>query len=157
MIDIDSLDKVNQLQDLIGVIDLEYFRDFYFSHNEEHIDELSLYDVVMIKHHFVANNCTASLYIGCCYLDDGVYHVFLNFDNFEVFSAAPVELFYNKTKNIQNLLNIHEITVDHGYYRNLNSIAHKILKNIDDDYMDYNQYLNSLKQISENYENKQVE
>ena len=143
---INILDKISQLQDLVGVIDLEYFRNFYFSHKEAHIFNLNLYDVVGVKYKEY-NNHIFSLCIGCCYIydDEGPYHIFLSFDVF----FPKYYIIGNTTKNIKTMLNSHEIIVDHEYNINLNNIDHKILEN---DITGYKHHLNYIKKLLERIE-----
>ena len=155
-ININILDKIIQLQDLVGVIDLEYFRNFYFSHEEAHIFNLNLYDVVGIRYDRDSYSRIFSLYIGCSYIfdDEGLYHIFLNFDNLDVVSHKYDYILAGTTENIKAMLNSHEMIVDRGFYMNLNAIAHKILKLINENNItDYEHYLNYIRELSERIEN----
>lgn len=152
MIDLDKLDKIQQLEKLIDLLPLEYFRDFYNRFPTYHIDGLNLYDVVAFTSD-IPGKCVHSLYIGCFYCENyEVYHTFLIFnDDLNELNYVV----YFTTERIKFYLNNLKMVIDHGYYLSLSDISNLILKYSSNEYygISYSDTLEELKSISENTEN----
>ena len=151
MINLNELDKIQQLEKLIDVLPLEYFRDFYNRFPTYHIYGLNLYDVIAFTSD-IPGKCIHSLYIGCFYNENyEVYHTFLIFDN--DMNELDYVVYFNNERIIFYLNNL-KMIVDHGYYLSLSDISNLILKYSSNEYygISYSDTLEKLKSISENTE-----
>lgn len=124
MIDVNMLDKIQQLDEIESFFPLSKTRNFYLKNPIYHIKNLDLYSVVSERGLFDSTNYF--LYIGC--IDDqlnNVYHIFLKFVSFML--EDSVVHFYT-TEYVKNELKNYGFTIEPGYYQSLREISNKIVE-----------------------------
>lgn len=125
MIDVNMLDKIQQLDEIESFFPLSKTRNFYLKNPIYHIKNLDLYSVVSERDHFF-DSTNYFLYIGC--IDDqlnNVYHIFLKFVSFML--EDSVVHFYT-TEYVKNELKNYGFTIEPGYYQSLREISNKIVE-----------------------------
>lgn len=125
MIDVNMLDKIQQLDEIESFFPLSKTRNFYLKNPIYHIKNLDLYSVVSEHDHFF-DSTNYFLYIGC--INDqlnNVYHIFLKFVSFML--EDSVVHFYT-TEYVKNELKKYGFTIEPGYYQSLREISNKIVE-----------------------------
>lgn len=139
MIDVNMLDKIQQLDELESIFPLSKVRNFYLKNSNYHIDDLNLYSIVTSRNTFF-NNTDYYLYIGCIETHNYVYQVFLRFVSHQL-SNSVVMLYY--TEYVKFALENHIFVTEPEHIHSLSEIQSLLLEKIklDDTIVEYKKIL----------------
>ncbi len=137
MIDVNMLDKIQQLDELESIFPLSKVRNFYLKNSNYHIDNLNLYSIVT-SHDTFLNSTDYYLYIGCIETHNYVYQAFLRFMSSSRLTCDSCVKFYY-TEYVKFALENHIFVTEPEHIHSLSEIQSLLFEKLklDDTAVEY--------------------